>query len=368
MALSKPMEMLAAATAAGVGGFMATGVLYPLDTLKTRMQSGAKALPDDADADGEAGSARSRQLAMLKSLYKGIQYKIAESTTSKFFYFYAYTLLAQVVAPRDGQPIGTATNLAIGYLSEFVHLPVTLPMEVIATKLQTGAKGAGGVLEIVRGVFQESGLAGFYKGFNAYFVLCLQPAIQYTVFERVKTAYLARFKKAAHSLGALEVRHESSQYGSTTQSLLIMCPCDYCCARRLCSARSRGRSRRCCCSRTSAPRCSSSPRRRARRSPPMSRVAGPPRPRSRMALSRRCSACTARRARWRSTADCGPSSPRCARIHPLHCVGQVAWRFLTALPTCCARQGALSSAVMLMIKEKIQMYITVLMIIANSSS
>lgn len=208
MALSKPMEMLAAATAAGVGGFMSTGILYPLDTLKTRMQSGAKALPDD-DADGESGPAKSRQLAMLKSLYKGIQYKIAESTTSKFFYFYAYTLLAQIVAPRDGRPIGTATNLAIGYLSEFVHLPVTLPMEVIATKLQTGAKGSGGVLQIIRGVFEESGFSGFYKGFHAYFILCLQPAIQYTVFERFKTVYLARFKKAAHSLGALEVRYQA---------------------------------------------------------------------------------------------------------------------------------------------------------------
>lgn len=199
MALSKPMEMLAAATAAGVGGFMATGILYPLDTLKTRMQSGAKALPDAEEGE-------SRQLALVKSLYKGIQYKIAESTTSKFFYFYAYTLLAQVVAPRDGSPISTTTDLTIAYLSEFVHLPVTLPMEVIATKLQTGEKGSGSVLRTIRAVFEESGVGGFYKGFSAYFVLCLQPAIQYTVFERMKTVYLARFKQAAKSLGALEVR------------------------------------------------------------------------------------------------------------------------------------------------------------------
>lgn len=203
MALSKPMEMLAAATAAGVGGFVATGALYPLDTLKTRLQSGAAALP---------GGPGTSKLAAVRALYSGLQYKIAESTTSKFFYFYAYTLLAQLVAPRDGSPIGTGTNLAIGYLSEFVHLPVTLPMEVIATKLQTGraGHGHGGVAQIVRGVFQESGVAGFYKGFRAYFVLCLQPAIQYTVFERVKALYLERFKKASQSLGALEVRLPTS--------------------------------------------------------------------------------------------------------------------------------------------------------------
>ncbi|GAB9467361.1 hypothetical protein Gpo141_00004709 [Globisporangium polare] len=204
MALSKPMEMLAAATAAGVGGFVATSVLYPLDTLKTRMQSGAKALSaSDDDDQKEKEKATVDHFAAVRSLYRGIQYKTAESSVSKFLYFYAYTMLAQVVAPKDGKPIGTATNLLIGYLSEFTHLPMTLPMEVIATRLQTGA-GSGGVLQIIKSVLEESGARGFYKGFQAYFVLCLQPAIQYTVFERVKELYLRRFKQASKSLGALE--------------------------------------------------------------------------------------------------------------------------------------------------------------------
>lgn len=193
MALSKPMETLAAATAAGVGGFVATTALYPLDTLKTRLQSGSAALPPGG------------RVALLRSLYRGVQYKTTESAVSKFLYFYAYTMLAQAAAPGDGRPLGTAASLFIGYISEFVHLPLTLPMEVIATRLQTGA-AAGGVLQIVRSVLEESGARGFYKGFQAYFVLCLQPAIQYTVFERVKEAYLRRFKQASTSLGALEVR------------------------------------------------------------------------------------------------------------------------------------------------------------------
>lgn len=202
--LSKPIETLAAATAAGLGGFVATSVLYPLDTLKTRMQSGAKAFSSDSDKQG--GDQKQQLVALVRSLYKGIQYKMAESTVSKFFYFYAYTFLSQLIAPKDGSPIGTATNLAVGYVSEFVHLPLTLPMEVIATQLQTGAKGSGNILQIVRNVLAESGVAGFYKGFTAYFVLCLQPAIQYTVFEKVKALYLQRFKQAAQTLGALEVR------------------------------------------------------------------------------------------------------------------------------------------------------------------
>ncbi|GMF64614.1 unnamed protein product [Phytophthora lilii] len=202
MALSKPMEMMAAATAAGVGGFLSTSILYPLDTLKTRIQSGASLLPEEEEGDAPA---KNRQVALLKSLYQGIQYKAAESSTSKFLYFYAYTMLAQMVAPKDGKPIGTLTDLGIGYLSELCHLPITMPMELVGTRMQTGSE-AGSILQILRNIVKESGVGGLYKGLGAYFVLCLQPAIQYTVFERLKGMYLRKFKQASQALGALEVR------------------------------------------------------------------------------------------------------------------------------------------------------------------
>lgn len=210
MALSKPMEMMAAATAAGVGGFLSTSILYPLDTLKTRIQSGASLLPDEEENDAkdkEGGSTKpSRQLAQIKSLYQGIQYKAAESSTSKFLYFYAYTMLAQMVAPKGGKPIGTLTDLGIGYLSELCHLPITMPMELVGTRMQTGSGSGGSILHVLRSIVKESGIGGLYKGLGAYFVLCLQPAIQYTVFERLKGVYLRKFKQASQALGALEVR------------------------------------------------------------------------------------------------------------------------------------------------------------------
>ncbi|CAH0518907.1 unnamed protein product [Peronospora belbahrii] len=202
MALSKPMEMMAAATAAGVGGFLSTSILHPLDTLKTRIQSGASLLPDDNNAT--LSTKKNKQMALIKSLYQGIQYKAAESSTSKFMYFYAYTMLAHMVAPKDGKPIGTLTDLGIGYLSELCHLPITMPMELVGTRMQTGIE-SGSMLQILRSLIKKSGVGGLYKGFGAYFVLCLQPAIQYTVFERLKNVYLLKFKQASQALGALEV-------------------------------------------------------------------------------------------------------------------------------------------------------------------
>ncbi|TDH68158.1 hypothetical protein CCR75_004096 [Bremia lactucae] len=200
MALSKPMETLAAALAAGCGGILSTSILYPLETIKTRIQSGQSLFPS---VKVDEASFPNKELALLKSLYQGIQYKALESSTSKFLYFYAYTMLAQWAAPKDGKPIGTFTDMSIGYLSELCHLPITMPMELVGTRMQTDSN-SGCIVDIVSSIVRESGIRGFYKGLGAYFVLCLQPAFQYTVFDRLKSIYLHKYNKASETLGALE--------------------------------------------------------------------------------------------------------------------------------------------------------------------
>ena len=83
-------------------------------------------------------------------------------------------------------------------------MPLTMPMELVGTRLQTGGPDKGTMSEIIGATVKESGVSGLYKGLGACLVLCLQPAIQYTVFERLKVLYVRRFKRAAQALGALE--------------------------------------------------------------------------------------------------------------------------------------------------------------------
>ncbi|KAI9914472.1 hypothetical protein PsorP6_007396 [Peronosclerospora sorghi] len=97
-------------------------------------------------------------------------------------------LLARFVALKGGNPTATLTNLGIGYLSELCHLPHTIAMELI-----------------MRYIVKESGVGGLYKGLGAYFLLCLQPAIQYRVFKRLKNAYLRKLKQDSYSLGAVNI-------------------------------------------------------------------------------------------------------------------------------------------------------------------
>ncbi|KAF1792600.1 Mitochondrial carrier domain [Phytophthora cactorum] len=311
MALSKPMEMMAAATAAGCGGFLSTSILYPLDTLKTRIQSGASLLPEDEDDD--AVPKKNKQVALIKSLYQGIQYKALESSTSKFMYFYAYTMLAQIVAPKDGKPIGTITDLGIGYLSELFHLPITMPMELVGTRMQTSSE-SGSILQIIRSIVKESGVGGLYKGLGAYFVLCLQPAIQYTVFERLKGIYLRKFKQASQALGALE----AFMLGAIARSIATLMLFPYIRAKVLMQSNKKKQAAATDLRQGQSNTCTESKKETIAST--LQRVYTEEGP---LALYR----------------GLGPELTR----------------------------GALSSALMLMIKEKIQMYITLLMVIVNSA-
>ena len=75
-------------------------------------------------------------------------------------------------------------------MAEWSHLPVTLPIDCLTTAIQTDAKNRG-ALALLCSMLAERGAGGFYKGIEAYTVLCLKPAIQYTVYEQVKGAVLA---------------------------------------------------------------------------------------------------------------------------------------------------------------------------------
>jgi len=86
--------------------------------------------------------------------------------------------------------IGTLSNLILGCFAEWSHLPVTLPIDCVTTAIQTDDKNRGAFV-LLSNILSEKGIGGFYKGIEAYTVLCLKPAIQYTVYEQVKKIVIA---------------------------------------------------------------------------------------------------------------------------------------------------------------------------------
>jgi adenine nucleotide transporter 17 len=60
----------------------------------------------------------------------------------------------------------------------------------VATKAQVATPHTG-ILQVVQSVLREHGLLGFFRGFQASLLLCVNPAINYTVFEQLKRRLLS---------------------------------------------------------------------------------------------------------------------------------------------------------------------------------
>jgi len=232
------------ALAAAVGGAISSGVLYPLEVLKTRMQAEGDNQNDDetkingdeieydtsnrndvsatevnreqgAEESSSQPKASSNSLAYAQNLYRsegmgvffdGMEVSAIQSAIEKAMYFFAYTALKRsytfVAAnrgTRDRNPkqLSAVASVLLGCLAEWIHLPITLPIDALTTAIQTsgGAKSKASntkdlgrqksdtVMALWMTLWKEK---SFYKGIQAYWILCFKPALQYTLFEQAK--------------------------------------------------------------------------------------------------------------------------------------------------------------------------------------
>jgi hypothetical protein len=142
----------------------------------------------------------------ISSLYKGCDSKVLAGVQQKFQYFYVYALLKQLFGKRYP---GVGADLLFGYLAAFQGLGTTLPLEVTNTRIITSKKkkqGQGqqvgkqlgqdqapmGFMATFMDQLENEGFLSFYRTLSASAILCINPAISYTVFERFKSALLRR--------------------------------------------------------------------------------------------------------------------------------------------------------------------------------
>jgi len=143
----------------------------------------------------------------VPAFFAGVGVGACQSAIEKGIYFFAYSLLKSAASSILGaKQLSTPTSLVLGYCAEWSHMPVTLPIEVVCKTMQTrkpgkgeagggssgGGVGNGGVFGVISAILKEKGVGGFYRGLSAYIVLCLKPAIQFTIYEQLRLALLKR--------------------------------------------------------------------------------------------------------------------------------------------------------------------------------
>ncbi|BGP18958.1 hypothetical protein JCM10213_002884 [Rhodosporidiobolus nylandii] len=215
------------AVVGAVGGVFSGAVVYPLDTVKTRIQTEVSAAIDAANGASpptmkrpnaphrlphKHTSAREMVFRILKeggpmAFYRGFGANMLNSFSMQFAYFYFYTLVRTTYMKKFPQrAMTTATELSLGALAAALGQIFTIPVSVIATRQQLAHKTLS-FRRAVQHILRDDGITGLWRGLKPSLVLCINPAITYGMFERLKVLLLKPGQKMtpfkAFLLGAL---------------------------------------------------------------------------------------------------------------------------------------------------------------------
>ncbi|KAJ2776688.1 S-adenosylmethionine transporter [Coemansia interrupta] len=157
--------------AGGLAGMAVDTALYPLDTIKTRLQA-------------HGGFLRS---GGFRGVYSGLSSAIIGSSPGAAMFFLTYEQTKTSLAHLPASQLPLAHMLA-GSLGEIAACLVRVPTEVLKQRLQ--AQQHRGLRAAVRATYATEGVLGFYRGYLTQVVREIPfTCIQFPLYEYMKTRY-----------------------------------------------------------------------------------------------------------------------------------------------------------------------------------
>ncbi|KJA28773.1 hypothetical protein HYPSUDRAFT_82352 [Hypholoma sublateritium FD-334 SS-4] len=212
--MTSTLPPLVQAFSGAIGSAFANGLTYPLDLVTTRLQLDS---PERSKSRGGAVGGLHLLAYIIKrhgvgALYDGLWADTCATLLSNFFYFYIYSFLRMLsvknlipFTSRGSQSSKShkptlMEELVIGFIAGVASRAVSTPLNIITLRTQTGREedkyevdvaktrpprpaDSGGIIEIVKLVYKEQGLAGFWRGFQMSTLLSLNPSITMGVLQ-----------------------------------------------------------------------------------------------------------------------------------------------------------------------------------------
>ncbi|CAI0551143.1 unnamed protein product [Linum tenue] len=185
-------ESLSEATSGAIGSLLSTTILYPLDTCKTKYQAEVRA----------HGQRRYRHLSdvlweaisngQFLSLYQGLGTKNLQSFISQFVYFYGYSYFKRLYLEKSGsKKIGTKANLLVAAAAGACTAIATQPLDTASSRMQTSAFGKSkGLWDTLT----EGDWSNAFDGLGISLLLTSNPAIQVGVTGFIKYTVFDQLK------------------------------------------------------------------------------------------------------------------------------------------------------------------------------
>ncbi|KAG6432227.1 hypothetical protein SASPL_103801 [Salvia splendens] len=228
------MESLVEATSGSVGALVSTTILYPLDTCKTRYQAENRAHHHQRYRNISDVLLEAISKGQVLSLYQGLGTKNLQSFISQFIYFYGYSFFKRLyLRESKSKSIGTAANLLIAAAAGACTAIATQASHTSDFALNAGANCFNrnprlrSLLQWVsrvqilsssrmqtsdfgksKGLWQslsEGSFSDAFDGLGISLLLTANPSIQYTVFDQLKNRLLkSNMKKQTDEVSSPE--------------------------------------------------------------------------------------------------------------------------------------------------------------------
>ncbi|KAL9237614.1 hypothetical protein vseg_012141 [Gypsophila vaccaria] len=179
------IEAIREASAGAIGALVSTTILYPLDTCKTKFQSDNHLHRYEKVSDVLWEAIRKGQIL---SLYQGLGPKNLLSVIQQFIYFYGYSFFKRLYLKRsNSKSMGTKANLIVAAAAGACTVLVTQPLDTASARMQSSEFGKSKGLWTT---LSEGSWSDAYDGLGISLLLTANPSIQYTVFDQLKNKLL----------------------------------------------------------------------------------------------------------------------------------------------------------------------------------
>jgi len=186
----------------GVAGTIASCITNPLEVIKTQLQSSSVS----RSVHGEYASAAGHPITIaqkifaesgVKGFWKGLRPTLLGVIPARSIYFYVYEKSKRTLDSKEWLPEGSVGNAIVsGFAAGVASNTVTNPIWMVKTRMQLMADHTAGQVvytnygQAISSIFKEEGIGGFYRGLSASYWGCTEGAIQFLLYERVKSRVL----------------------------------------------------------------------------------------------------------------------------------------------------------------------------------
>ncbi|GAV68973.1 Mito_carr domain-containing protein [Cephalotus follicularis] len=163
--------------AGGTAGVVVETILYPIDTIKTRLQA-----------------ARGGGKIILKGLYSGLAGNLVGVLPASAVFVGVYEPTKQKLLKVFPENLSAIAHLSAGTLGGLAASLIRVPTEVVKQRMQTGQFTSAP--DAVRLIISKESFKGLYAGYGSFLLRDLPfDAIQFCIYEQLRIGYKAASRR-----------------------------------------------------------------------------------------------------------------------------------------------------------------------------